>query len=67
MKTDYTCKNVHPYADDNMNNGTTFFQCSECGCKLDPEPDSNWGIYLNVDGTWYAISFCPNCGRKVVE
>lgn len=67
MKADNTCKNVHPRAHDNMNNGIAYFKCSKCDCELDPEPYSDSGVFLDIQVAWCPVSFCPNCGRKVVE
>ena len=69
-----TCLNVDKYEWDDGNNGTAHFTCSLCGARLrasTAESDIlDCGVYLiiPVEGmeTWGPVSFCPNCGAKVV-
>ena len=69
-----TCLNVDKYERDDGNNGTAHFTCSLCGARLRAstvESDIlDCGVYLIVpDGCmegWYSVSFCPNCGAKVI-
>ena len=69
-----TCLNVDKYERDDGNNGTAHFTCSLCGARLRANPAESdmldCGVYLiiPVEGmeTWGSVSFCPNCGAKVV-
>lgn len=64
-----TCLNVDEYEHEDGNNGTTHFTCSICGAMLrsDPEDESVLnGVYLVYEGSWVSVSYCPNCGAKVV-
>lgn len=57
--TDWTCINVTPYAGK--------FLCSKCGCTFDTEDEDLIEPRFWVDGVAAYPSYCPNCGRKVVE
>ena len=41
------------------------FKCSECGAELCAEEMGNSPLW--VDGDAEPISYCPNCGAKVIE
>lgn len=41
------------------------FKCSECGAELCAEEMGNSPLW--VDGDAETISYCPNCGAKVIE
>ena len=42
------------------------FICSECGCRLVLQ-DADWEPMMWANGAAMEPTFCPNCGRKVVE
>lgn len=71
-----TCKNVHPDARNDMNNGIPKFKCSECGCAINMKGDNlantlypSSHIVKYTGHGWGSIgfSYCPNCGAKVIS
>lgn len=43
------------------------FVCSECGVRVDTTDGFGYEIpTMLLDGVAVAVSYCPNCGRKVV-
>lgn len=43
------------------------FACSECGVRMDLTDGFGYGIpTMLLDGAAVAVSYCPNCGRKVI-
>lgn len=60
---------VHPRASRACRNASRYrstFECSECGA-ITPELDEDGIPVMVVGDAVEEISFCPNCGRKVVE
>lgn len=54
-----TCRNVGEHGE---------FACSECGVRVDVTDGFGYEIpTMLLDGAAVAVSYCPNCGRKVVK
>lgn len=56
-----TCRNVSEDAE-----RCNFFKCSECGCYV--EDGEYYHVYVGTaHGVELPWSYCPHCGRKVVQ
>ena len=49
----------------NTADGDSFFRCSECGCCVLTEDEQGQTIWR--DRKPLGVSYCPNCGAKVVK
>lgn len=59
-----TCRNVSPVG--HNSSGWLFdFKCSECGAELCAEEMGNSPLWIDDEAE--PISYCPNCGAKVVD